>query len=221
MEPDADRKYRGIIWIDQQPGVKLRVWASSAEDAMAKVVAKYGEGHRVQLWMVEEPDIRRPIRDGVDGDDVWPSLSAAELAVIDAIDRAQGARECGPDSRTPKAMARMIARLGGSAIYTFAERVRHYRELVTDIEKGVATDDALLTELGCRGVVEQLMGELPDELRVRLYDELIGPLDQRFIAATIDDDGEYLRKRYCEPIRSEPWWWTRRPSYFPDPDSVT
>lgn len=84
----------------------------------------------------------------------------------------------------------------------------------------MANDDQLLTELGCRGVVERLMGELPDALRTRLAAELIGPLDQRFIAATVDDGGEYLRRRHAEHIRSEPWWWNRRPSYFRDPDDL-
>ncbi|WP_332643757.1 hypothetical protein [Aeromicrobium sp.] len=38
------REYIGFIWIDEEPGHRLRVLASSLEDARAQVVAEFGDG---------------------------------------------------------------------------------------------------------------------------------------------------------------------------------
>lgn len=162
-----------------------------------------------------ERDIRRPLRDGVDGDDVWPVLTASELEVIGAIDRAVGETERA-DGPKPEVTERLIARLGVVALHSFAERVRHYRDLVADLEHGVATDEELRTELGCRSIVERLLGQLPVELRARLQDDVIGPLDHRFVAATIDDGGAYLREHFGRNVGTDGWWWSRRPGYLTD-----
>ena len=163
-------------------------------------------------------DIRRPLRDGVDGDDVWPTLTPSELEAIASVDRAIGHGERDPNRWKPEVRERLIGRLGGVAVYSFAERVRHYRYLVDDLEKGVALDHELLSELGCRTVVERLLGEVPAELRARLQAQLIAPLDQRFREVTIDDGGAYLRGEYGDQVGTEGWWWQRRPSYFTDAD---
>ncbi len=163
----------------------------------------------------QKRDDRRPLRDGVDGDDVWPVLSVTELEAIAAVDGRLGERERN-SGRKPGTMDRLQARMGSVAVYTFAERVRHYRDLVADLERGAAPDWQLLTELGCRSVVERLLGEVPPELRTRLEVELIAPLDERFVAATIDDDGAFLRAEFGDQVGTDGWWWARRPSYFTD-----
>ena len=161
-------------------------------------------------------DVRRPLRDGVDGDDVWPPLTASELEAIASVDRAIGQQERDSDGWKPEVMARLLGRFGGVAIYSFAERVRHYRDLVDDLEQGVAPDHELLSELWCRTVVERLLGQVPENLRSRLQAELIGPLDHRFTAATIDDGGAYLHGEFGDQVGTEGWWWAHRPSYFTD-----
>jgi len=117
-------------------------------------------------------------------------------------------------------MERLVARLGGVALYSFAERVRHYKYLVGSLENGVAQDWELLTELGCRTVVERLLGEVPEELRERLRTELVTPLDSRFRAATIDDGGAFLRRHFGDQVGTDGWWWARRPGYFTDRDDL-
>lgn len=54
------RDYRGIIWIADQPGVRLQVAARSLDEARARVIADYGEGHVISLW--NEDDAARPRR---------------------------------------------------------------------------------------------------------------------------------------------------------------
>lgn len=52
------REYVGVIWIADQPGVRLRVVAASLEDARALVIGQYGEGHVISLW--NEDDAASP-----------------------------------------------------------------------------------------------------------------------------------------------------------------
>lgn len=52
------REYVGVIWIADQPGVRLRLAAESLEDARARVIAAHGEGHVISLW--NEDDAQSP-----------------------------------------------------------------------------------------------------------------------------------------------------------------
>lgn len=45
-----NREYVGMIWIDDEPGVRLRLIARSLEEARALVIAQYGVGHVISLW---------------------------------------------------------------------------------------------------------------------------------------------------------------------------
>ncbi len=59
--PEGDgslREYIGLIWIGDEPGVRLIVWARSAPEAEALVRAEYGEGHPMTLW--NEEDAAKP-----------------------------------------------------------------------------------------------------------------------------------------------------------------
>jgi hypothetical protein len=53
-----DKEYIGFIWVGDDPGVRLSVWAKSGEEAWAKVVEQYGEGHVISLHNAD--DSRRP-----------------------------------------------------------------------------------------------------------------------------------------------------------------
>jgi hypothetical protein len=52
------REYVAIIWIADQPGIRLRLLASSLDEAHAMIIAEYGEGHVISLW--NEEDAARP-----------------------------------------------------------------------------------------------------------------------------------------------------------------
>jgi hypothetical protein len=52
------REFVGFIWIGDQPGIRLSVWAHTGEEARAQVVAEHGEGHVISLR--NEDDARKP-----------------------------------------------------------------------------------------------------------------------------------------------------------------
>lgn len=52
------REYVGMIWIADQPGIRLRISATSLDEARELVVAEYGEGHVISLW--NEDDASKP-----------------------------------------------------------------------------------------------------------------------------------------------------------------
>jgi hypothetical protein len=52
------REYVGFVWIGDEPGVRIRVTASSVDEARARVVEQYGRGHVISLW--NEEDAARP-----------------------------------------------------------------------------------------------------------------------------------------------------------------
>jgi hypothetical protein len=51
------RQYVGIIWIGEDPGIRLAVEAESLAEAKAKVEDQYGKGHVLTLY--NEDDARR------------------------------------------------------------------------------------------------------------------------------------------------------------------
>ena len=54
----VEREYVGLIWIGDDPGIRLSIWAPTGVAAMAKVVELYGEGHVITL--TNEANARRP-----------------------------------------------------------------------------------------------------------------------------------------------------------------
>lgn len=54
------KKYVGYIWIGDDPGVRLSVWARSSSEAVALVRAEHGDGHPMTLWNEEEARRPRP-----------------------------------------------------------------------------------------------------------------------------------------------------------------
>lgn len=55
---EASREYIGFIWIGDEPGIRLSIWARSGTEAKSFVEAEYGKGHVVSLW--NEDDAQRP-----------------------------------------------------------------------------------------------------------------------------------------------------------------
>lgn len=52
------KEYIGYIWIGDEPGIRLSIWARDADDAVALVEAEHGEGHEMSIW--NEDDASRP-----------------------------------------------------------------------------------------------------------------------------------------------------------------
>ena len=155
----------------------------------------------------------RPFRDGlVDGDDVWPRLAIDDLRLLAAIDHEIERRE----RTATRPMPRRAADEAGGAVYSVAERVRHYRDLIGRLESGVAEPHELLTEIHCRELVDRHLEELPPPVRSQLERDLLKPLDERFRAATEDGGGDYLRAHFLDTLGST-WRWLRRPRTQPPP----
>ena len=52
------REYIGVIWIGDQPGIRLEMLARSSEEARALVIERYGDGHVMSIW--NEKDANTP-----------------------------------------------------------------------------------------------------------------------------------------------------------------
>jgi hypothetical protein len=62
MSGDDDlpmREYIGLIWIEDRPGIRLRILARSLDEANSQVVEKYGEGHVTSIWNEEDASRKR------------------------------------------------------------------------------------------------------------------------------------------------------------------
>ncbi len=74
------KEFVGLIWIGENPGLRLRVVARSLEEARAQVIAEHGESHVISLW--NEDDALRPrspeTTDGSTGADAPPNDSPGE-----------------------------------------------------------------------------------------------------------------------------------------------
>lgn len=50
------KKYVGVIWIGDDPGIRVELFASSAEEAGEVLKAEYGDGHAYTLRNEEDAD---------------------------------------------------------------------------------------------------------------------------------------------------------------------
>jgi hypothetical protein len=44
------REYKALVWIGDQPGIRLEILAPSSAAARALIVETYGEGHVISIW---------------------------------------------------------------------------------------------------------------------------------------------------------------------------
>jgi hypothetical protein len=58
IERVPPRTYVGLIWVADDPAIRLSVQAHSLDEARALVVEQYGEGHVISIW--NEEDASRP-----------------------------------------------------------------------------------------------------------------------------------------------------------------
>lgn len=48
------KDYKGLIWIGEAPGQRIRFLARSGDEAVAKLEAEYGKGHVFTLYNEEQ-----------------------------------------------------------------------------------------------------------------------------------------------------------------------
>ncbi|MEU5526161.1 hypothetical protein ABZ744_04410 [Micromonospora chersina] len=48
------REYVGFIWIEDKPGIRLRILARSLDEARTSVIEEYGDGHVISIWSEED-----------------------------------------------------------------------------------------------------------------------------------------------------------------------
>ncbi|MEU8265229.1 hypothetical protein AB0C02_32055 [Micromonospora sp. NPDC048999] len=53
------REYAGLIWIEDKPGIRLRILARSLDEAWSRVIEEYGEGHVISIWNEEDASSAR------------------------------------------------------------------------------------------------------------------------------------------------------------------
>ena len=54
------KEYVGFIWVGDEPGTRLSIWARSLSEASALVKAEFGEGHPTSLWNEDDAAKLRP-----------------------------------------------------------------------------------------------------------------------------------------------------------------
>ncbi|MDN3238094.1 hypothetical protein [Glycomyces tritici] len=104
----------------------------------------------------------------------------------------------------------LLHRRGWRTAFTVAERVNRWAHLVADVERGYGDDIyEYANDLYCRNWLHEAWILLHDDV-VRRWTPQIKTLDDRFRAATIDDDGLALDQFHKLPDH-DMWWWRRHP----------
>lgn len=99
---------------------------------------------------------------------------------------------------------------GWRTAFTVAERVHAWAALVSAIERGYGDHIHEYTnDLYCRNWLHEAWLLLDDHI-VQLWTPQIKALDDRYKAATIDDDGMALDQFHRLP-GPDLWWWRRHP----------
>lgn len=104
----------------------------------------------------------------------------------------------------------LLRRRGWRAAFTVSERVNAWAALVGAVERGYGDDVYEYTDdLYCRNWLHEAWLLLHDHV-VQLWTPRIRALDERFRAATVDDDGLALDRFHTLP-HPDLWWWRRHP----------
>ncbi|GAA2522527.1 hypothetical protein [Pilimelia columellifera] len=99
---------------------------------------------------------------------------------------------------------------GWRAAFTVEERAEAWSWLVTEVEKGYHDEvDEYTSDLYCRNWLHEAWLLLDDQVVLRWTDR-IRNLDNRFRAATINDDG-YVLSQFHYFDDPDLWWWRRYP----------
>ncbi|THV29047.1 hypothetical protein [Glycomyces paridis] len=110
----------------------------------------------------------------------------------------------------------MLHRRGWRTAFTVADRVGDWSAVVTAVERGYGSDIYDYTnDLYSRNWLHEAWILLHDDV-VRRWTPPIRALDDRFRAATIDDDGQALDRFHRMP-GPDLWWWRRHPRVLTGP----
>ncbi|MFI9461646.1 hypothetical protein [Streptomyces xiamenensis] len=111
---------------------------------------------------------------------------------------------------TETEVGELLRRRGRRAAFTVADMVNAWAALVSAVERGYGDDiDEFTNDLSCRNWLHEAWLLLEDHI-VQLWTPRIEALDNRYRAATIDDDGLALGEFYRLP-GPDLWWWRRHP----------
>lgn len=111
---------------------------------------------------------------------------------------------------TENEVGELLHRRGWRMAFTVTERVHAWAALVSVIERGYGDDIYEYTnDLYCRNWLYEAWLLLDDHV-VQLWTPPIKVLDDRFLTATIDDDGQALGQFHKLPD-PDLWWWRRHP----------
>lgn len=55
----SPKEYVGFVWIGDEPGIRVSVWAYSALEAKEKLVDLYGEGHTISIKNLKDASTPR------------------------------------------------------------------------------------------------------------------------------------------------------------------
>lgn len=104
----------------------------------------------------------------------------------------------------------LLHQRGWRTAFTVAEQVKAWADLVSSIERGYGDDIyEYLNDLYCRNWLHEAW-LLLDEHIVQLWTPQIKALDDRYRAATVDEDGQAL-DQYLRLPGADLWWWRRHP----------
>ncbi|MGM7439868.1 hypothetical protein [Streptomyces tunisiensis] len=111
---------------------------------------------------------------------------------------------------TETEVGELLHQRGWRTAFTVTERVNAWAALVSAIERGYSDDIYEYTnDLYCRNWLHEAW-ILLDEHIVQLWTPRIKALDDRYRAATVDDDGQALDQFHRLP-GPDLWWWRRHP----------
>lgn len=114
------------------------------------------------------------------------------------------------NSRDEAAVGQLLHQRGWRTAFTVAERVDKWAWLVGSVEGGYTDSvDEYTNDLYCRNWLHEAW-LLLDDHTVLLWSSRIKELDVRFIAATIEDDGQSL-EQFHHVSDIDMWWWRRHP----------
>ncbi|MET9447059.1 hypothetical protein [Streptomyces cinerochromogenes] len=104
----------------------------------------------------------------------------------------------------------LLHRRGWRTAFTVAERADAWARLVGAVERGYGDDiHEYANDLYCRTWLHEAWLLLHDHV-VQLWTPRIRAWDERFRAATVDDDGLALVRFHRLP-HPDLWWWRRHP----------
>ncbi|MEU6235951.1 hypothetical protein [Kitasatospora sp. NPDC047058] len=108
------------------------------------------------------------------------------------------------------AVGERLRRRGWRAAFTVTEMVDDWAWLVGAVERGYDDSvDEYANDLYCRNWLHEAWLLLDDHI-VAIRTPRIRELDERFLAATVDDDGLALGRFHGLP-HPDLWWWRRHP----------